>query len=118
MIVKKKLKLLLIIVLYVIIGSRSFGQTANLLPETIDSAYLRIKKNTYRVNLSFPVITVGDIPEGTGILTGMYEWSIKRNFSLVSKLGINTYNDPYEKILTKYSYQALASVEQRYYFNF
>jgi hypothetical protein len=118
MIVKKKLKLLLIIVLYVIIGSRSFGQTANLLPETIDSAYWRIKKNTYRVNLSFPVITVGDIPEGTGILTGMYEWSIKRNFSLVSKLGINTYNDPYEKILTKYSYQALASVEQRYYFNF
>ena len=48
----------------------------------------------------------------------MYEWSQKRKFSLVSKIGINSYNDPYEKLLTKFSYQALASVEQRYYFNF
>ncbi len=38
MIVKEKLKLLLIMQLYVFIASRSFSQTNNLLPETIDSA--------------------------------------------------------------------------------
>ncbi len=38
MIVKEKLKLLLIMQLYVFIVSRSLSQTNNLLPETIDSA--------------------------------------------------------------------------------
>lgn len=114
----KKPKQLLVALFFIPIGTCLFAQNPSLSPETIDSAYWRIQKNTYRINLSFPVVTVGDIPEGTGILTGMYEWSIKRNFSLVSKLGINSYNDPYEKILTKFAYQALASVEQRYYFNF
>ncbi len=50
--------------LYVFIASRSFSQTNNLLPETIDSANESIKKNTYRLNLNFPVVTVGDTPEG------------------------------------------------------
>ncbi len=64
MIVKEKLKLLLIMQLYVFIASRSFSQTNNLLPETIDSANESIKKNTYRLNLNFPVVTVGDTREG------------------------------------------------------
>ena len=50
--------------------------------------YWTIQKNTFRINLTFPTLAVGDIPEGTGILTGMYEWSQKRKFSLVSKIGI------------------------------
>jgi hypothetical protein len=74
------------------------------------------------------VLSLGDIPEGTGILTGIYEWSQKRRFSLLTKLGINSYDDYQKSFLTnnfyvknlliKFSYQAYASVEQRYYFNF
>jgi hypothetical protein len=94
------------------------AQKSQIPEESIDSAYWSIQKNTFRINLSFPFITAGEIPDGTGILTGMYEWSIKRNFSLVSRIGINTYDYPYETFLKKYSYQATASVEQRYYFNF
>jgi hypothetical protein len=94
------------------------AQKEQLAPESIDSAYWSIQKNTFRISLSFPILNISDIPEGTGILTGMYEWSQKRNFALVSKLGLNSYNDRYEKLLTKFSYQALASIEQRYYFNF
>ncbi len=104
------------------------AQKEQLAPESIDSAYWTIQKNTFRINLTFPALTLGDIPEGTGILTGIYEWSQKRNFSLVSKLGFNSYDD-YQKsflnnnfyvkrFLNKFSYQAYASVEQRYYFNF
>lgn len=94
------------------------AQKEQLDPVSIDAAFWTIQKNTFRINLTFPALTLGDMPEGTGILTGMYEWSQKRKFSLVSKIGINSYNDPYEKLLTKFSYQSLASVEQRYYFNF
>jgi hypothetical protein len=94
------------------------AQKEQLDPVSIDAAFWTIQKNTFRINLTFPALTLGDIPEGTGILTGMYEWSQKRKFTLVCKIGINSYNDPYEKLLTKFSYQALASVEQRYYFNF
>jgi hypothetical protein len=93
------------------------AQKEQLAPESIDSAYWSIQKNTFRIHLSFPALTLGNIPEGTGILTGMHEWAFKREFALVSKICINSYNDPYEKLLTKFSYQALASVEQRYYFN-
>ncbi len=94
------------------------AQKKQLAPESIDSAYWSIQKNTFRINLTFPALTLGDIPEGTGILTGMYEWSQKRNLSMVSKLGLNSYDDYHERFLVKFSYQAYASVEQRYYFNF
>ncbi len=104
------------------------AQKEQLAPESIDSAYWSIQKNTFRINLSFPVLMIGDMPEGTGILTGMYEWSQKRNFSMVSKLGFNSYYDYqksyvnnnfyFKRFLDKFSYQAYASVEQRYYFNF
>ena len=94
------------------------AQKKQLAPESIDSAYWSIQKKTFRINLTFPALTSGDIPEGTGILTGMYEWSQKRNLSMVSKLGLNSYDDYHERFLVKFSYQAYASVEQRYYFNF
>lgn len=123
-----KLKCLFITLLFISIGEVSIAQKRDLDPVSIDSAFWTIQKNTFRINLTFPALTLGDIPEGTGILTGMYEWSQKRKFSLVSKLGFNTYDD-YQKsflnnnfyvkrFLNKFSYQAFASVEQRYYFNF
>jgi hypothetical protein len=114
----KKLKCLFITLVFISIGDITLAQKSDLDPVSIDSAFWTIQKNTFRINLTFPALTLGDIPEGTGILTAMYEWSQKRKFSLVSKIGINSYNDPYEKLLTKFSYQAYASVEQRYYFNF
>jgi hypothetical protein len=114
----QKSKHIIVALFFMNTGIYVFAQKSSLPPEAIDSAYWGIKKNTYRINLSFPLLTVGDIPEGTGILAGMYEWALKRNFSIVSKIGMNTYNNPYERILTKYSYHALASIEQRYYFNF
>jgi hypothetical protein len=113
-----KIKCLFTTLLFVSIGEVTLAQKTSLDPVSIDSAYWTIKRNTFRINLNFPALTLGDIPEGTGILTGMHEWAFKREFALVSKIGINSYNDPYEKLLTKFSYQALASVEQRYYFNF
>jgi hypothetical protein len=109
---------LIITILTFCLSTLANAQKEQLDPVSIDSAFWTIQKNTFRINLTFPALTLGDIPEGTGILIGMYEWSQKRKFSLVSKIGINSYNDPYEKLLTKFSYQALASVEQRYYFNF
>jgi hypothetical protein len=109
---------LIITILTFCLSTLANAQKEQLDPVSNDSAFWTIQKNTFRINLTFPALTLGDIPEGTGILTGMYEWSQKRKFSLVSKIGINSYNDPYEKLLTKFSYQALASVEQRYYFNF
>ena len=45
-------------------------------PVSINSSYRRNR----RINLSFTVLTIGDMPEETGILTGMNEWSQKRNF--------------------------------------
>jgi hypothetical protein len=111
-------KIIYIIIVSIAFSINGFAQTKELPQETIDSAYWTIQKNTFRINLTFPYLNVGDIPEGSGILTGMYEWSQKRKFSLVSKIGINSYNDPCEKLLTKFSYQSYASVEQRYYFNF
>ena len=124
----KKLKCLFITLVFISIGDITLAQKRDLDPVSIDSAFWTIQKNTFRINLTFPALTLGDIPEGTGILTGMYEWSQKRKFSLVSKLGFNTYDD-YQKsflnnnfyvkrFLNKFSYQAYASVEQRYYFNF
>ncbi len=121
-------KHLFISLLFISIGEVTIAQKCDLDPVSIDSAYWTIQKNTFRINLTFPALTLGDISEGTGILTGIYEWSQKRNFSLVSKLGFNSYDD-YQKsflnnnfyvkrFLNKFSYQALASVEQRYYFNF
>lgn len=123
-----KLSYLLVLILGLSCFSSISAQTKELPQETIDSAYWTIQKNTFRINLTLPVLSLGDIPEGTGILTGIYEWSQKRRFSLVTKLGINSYDD-YEKsfltnnfyvknFLIKFSYQAYASVEQRYYFNF
>ena len=123
-----KLKCLFITLLFISIGEVSIAQKRDLDPVSIDSAFWTIQKNTFRINLTLPVLSLGDIPEGTGILTGIYEWSQKRKFSLVTKLGINSYDD-YQKsflsnnfyvknFLIKFSYQAYASVEQRYYFNF
>ena len=123
-----KLKCLFITLLFISIGEVSIAQKRDLDPVSIDSAFWTIQKNTFRINLTLPVLSLGDIPEGTAILTGMYEWSQKRKFSLVTKLGINSYDD-YQKsffsnnfyvkrFLNKFSYQAFASVEQRYYFNF
>jgi hypothetical protein len=123
-----KLKCLFITLLFISIGEVSLAQKSDLDPVSIDSAFWTIQKNTFRINLTLPVLSLGDIPEGTGILTGIYEWSQKRKFSLVTKLGINSYDD-YQKsflsnnfyvknFLIKFSYQAYASVEQRYYFNF
>jgi len=111
-------KIIYIIIFSIAFSINGFAQTKELTQETIDSAYWTIRKNTFRINLSFPQITIDNMPEGTGILTGMYEWSQKRNFSMVSKLGFNSYDDYHEKLLTKFSYQAYASIEERYYFNF
>jgi len=123
-----KLKCLFITLLFISIGEVSLAQKSDLDPVSIDSAFWTIKRNTFRINLTLPVLSLGDIPEGTGIFTGIYEWSQKRKFSLVTKLGINSYDDYQKsflsnnfyvkKFLIKFSYQAYASVEQRYYFNF
>ena len=99
-----KLKCLFITLLFISIGEVSLAQKSDLDPVSIDSAFWTIKRNTFRINLTLPVLSLGDIPEGTGIFTGIYEWSQKRKFSLVTKLGINSYDDYQKSFLSNNFY--------------
>lgn len=110
-------KYLLLLTFFFFVFSCINAQKNEIPSDSIDSAFWTIRKNNFRVLIDFPIVQIGTVPEGTGIIYGMYEYSQWRKFSLVSKIGINSYDKKYGN-LSGFSYQFTASLEQRYYFNF